>query len=72
MLIHLLAQLLEHLLAALALVEHLEPAVDLAVEADRAAEDGEVQALHESEDADEDGAVDQDLGVELHQPALGS
>jgi len=54
----LLAQLFQHLLARAAFFQQVEPAVHPGVEADRLAEDQQIEALDQQQDRDEDQGVD--------------
>jgi hypothetical protein len=67
---HLLAELRQHVLAARALFQHRQPPVDAGVQADRLAEDGEIDALHQHQDADEDADIDERFDREFHTRLL--
>jgi hypothetical protein len=66
---------LAHLLAELAstssrlapLFQHRQAAVDAVVQADRLAEDGQIDALDQAEDADEDADIDEWFDRKFHR-----
>ena len=57
-----LAQLFQHLLAVVALFQQIEAAVDPAVEADRFAENDQIEAFDQSQNGDENRAIDNWFG----------
>ena len=63
---HFLAQLFHDLFAVVALFQHFQPAVDPVVEADRAAEGGQVHPLDQHDDADEYQPVDERFDADGH------
>ena len=68
MLLHFLAQLVEHLFAAGPFLQHLQPAVHAAVEADGFAECDKVQPFDQHQDADEDQTIDDWFGTHCINP----
>ena len=66
MLVHLLAELFQHLFAIAAFLKHLKAAIYLVVKRDRAAKHHQIHTLNKHQNPDKDESVDNWFGSKAH------